>query len=53
MSKEKDQYQLGEKIKQSVLSTFIDSNLKSDPRASLSYSLNENTGALKFIDWFK
>jgi hypothetical protein len=44
----KDSLQLGEKIKQSVLSTFIDSNLKSDPRASLSYSLNENTGALKF-----
>lgn len=44
----KDSLQLGEKIKQSVFSTFIDTNLKSDPRASLSYSLNENTGALKF-----
>lgn len=44
----KDSLQLGKKIKQSVLSTFIDTNLKSDPRAALSYSLNENNGALKF-----
>jgi hypothetical protein len=44
----KDSLKLGEKIKQSILSTFVDSEIKSDPRAALNYSLDENGGDLKF-----
>ena len=43
-----DSLQLGEKIKQSILSTIIDSNLKINPRDALNYKLDENTGSLKF-----
>jgi len=44
----KDSLQLGEKIKQSVLTTFVDSKTESNPREALNYSLNENVGSLKF-----
>lgn len=44
----KDSLQLGEKIKQSVLTTFVDSEVESNPREALNYSLNENVGSLKF-----
>jgi len=44
----KDSVQLGEKIKQSVLTTFVDSETESNPREALNYSLNENIGSLKF-----
>lgn len=44
----KDSLQLGKKIKQSVLTTFIDLEIESNPRESLNYTLNENLGSLKF-----
>ena len=44
----KDSLRLGEKIKQSVLTTFVDSETESNPREDLNYSLNENMGSLKF-----
>jgi hypothetical protein len=44
----KDSLRLGEQIKQSVLSTFVDSEIESNPREALNYSLNENVGSLKF-----
>lgn len=44
----KDSLKLGEKIKKSVLSTVVNIDLKSNPRKSLNYSLNENVGSLKF-----
>ncbi|MCP4055244.1 MAG: hypothetical protein GY739_19825 [Mesoflavibacter sp.] len=44
----KDSLQLGEKIKESILTTFVDSKTESNPREALSYSLNENVGSLKF-----
>lgn len=44
----KDSLQLGEKIKQSVLTTFVDLETESNPREALNYSLNENKGSLKF-----
>ena len=44
----KDSLQLGEKIKESVLSTVVNSELKSNPREALNYSLNEKAGSLKF-----
>lgn len=44
----KDSTQLGERIKQSVLTTFIDLETKSDPRAALNYEVNEDAGSLKF-----
>ena len=44
----KDSLQLGEKIKESILSTFVDSELKSDPRAALNYSVDESVGSLQF-----
>lgn len=43
-----DSLQLGEKIKQSVLTTFVDSETESDPRGALNYSVNETKGGLKF-----
>jgi len=45
----KDSLQLGEKIKQSILTTIVDSDLKNNPRESLNYSLDENAGSLKFM----
>ena len=44
----KDSLQLGEKIKESILTTFVDSKTESNPREVLNYSLNENVGSLKF-----
>jgi len=44
----KDSLQLGEKIKQSVLTIFVDLETESNPREVLNYSLNENKGSLKF-----
>jgi hypothetical protein len=43
-----DSLQLGEKIKHSILTTFVDSETESNPREALNYSLNENVGSLKF-----
>lgn len=44
----KDSLQLGERIKESILSTIVDVDLKSNPRKALNYSLNESVGSLKF-----
>lgn len=44
----KDSLQLGEKIKESILSTFVDSELKSNPRDALNYSVDESVGSLQF-----
>jgi len=44
----KDSISTGQKIKESVLTTIVDSKLKSDPREALNYSLDETIGALKF-----
>ncbi len=44
----KDSLRLGKKIKESILSTFVDSKTESNPRNALNYSLNENVGSLKF-----
>lgn len=44
----KDSLQLGKKIKESILTTFVDSKTESNPREALNYSLNENVGSLKF-----
>jgi hypothetical protein len=44
----KDSVQLGKRIKESILTTFVDSNVQSNPRDALNYSLNENAGSLKF-----
>ena len=44
----KDSIQLGERIKQSILTTIVNSELASNPRETLNYSLNENVGSLKF-----
>lgn len=44
----KDSLQLGEKIKESVLTTFVDTKVESNPREALNYSLDETVGSLKF-----
>jgi len=44
----KDSLQLGEKIKESILTTFVDSKTESNPREALNYTLDENVGSLKF-----
>jgi len=44
----KDSLQLGKKIRESILTTFVDSKTESNPRDALNYSLNENVGSLKF-----
>ncbi len=44
----KDSLQLGEDIKESILTTYLDATLKSDPRAALSYSIDGAPGALQF-----
>ncbi len=44
----KDSIQLGEKIRESVLTTFVDTKVKSNPREALNYSLDEDAGSLKF-----
>lgn len=43
-----DSLQLGQDIKQSILSTFVDTKWMSNPREALGYSLNESVGSLKF-----
>jgi hypothetical protein len=44
----KDSLQLAKKIKESILTTFVDSKIESNPREALNYSLNESVGSLKF-----
>ncbi len=44
----KDSLQLGEEIKKSILTTYYDATLKTDPRAALSYSIDGAPGALQF-----
>ena len=44
----KDSTDLGVRMKESILSTFIDSNIKANPREALDYTLNEQMGGLKF-----
>ncbi len=43
-----DSLKLGEKIKKSILSTFIDNSLIVNPREALDYSIDEIVGNLKF-----
>lgn len=43
-----DSLRLGEEIKKSILTTIVDSELQSDPRDALNYSLDESAGSLKF-----
>jgi len=45
----KDSLRLGEKIKESILSTIVDSEVNCNPREALNYSLNESVGSLKFL----
>lgn len=45
----KDTPYVGEKIKHSILTTYVDSAIVSDPRANLKYTINEQTGSLKFV----
>jgi len=44
----KESPELGKKIKESILTTFVDSKTESNPREALNYSLDENVGSLKF-----
>lgn len=44
----KDSLQLGQKIKESILTTLVDFELKSNPRKILDYTLDESASALKF-----
>lgn len=44
----KDSLEIGKKIKESILSTYLDSNLEVNPRESLDYSIDESLGNLKF-----
>lgn len=44
----KDSVELGKKIKESILTTIVDTGLNSNPREALNYSINENAGSLKF-----
>ena len=44
----KDSLQLGGKIRESILTTFIDTENLADPRKALNYTINENAGSLKF-----
>ncbi len=45
---QKDSLQLGKRIEESILTTFVDSELESNPREALNYKLDENAGSLKF-----
>lgn len=45
----KDSIQSGERIKESILSTIVDTKIKSDPRGVLNYSVNEDGSSLKFL----
>lgn len=44
----KDSVLLGDRIKQSVLTTVVDFNFIADPRGALHYDVNEDAGSLKF-----
>ncbi len=44
----KDSLQTGRGIRQSILTTVVDQQLISDPRAALVYSISESAGGLKF-----
>lgn len=39
---------MGEKIKESILTTVLDTKIENNPRKALNYSINENIGSLKF-----
>lgn len=45
----KDSLELGKKIKQSILTTYVDLGVKSDPREALDYTINEEVGSMKFV----
>lgn len=44
----KDSIRLGQNIKASIFSTYLDEKTVSNPREALDYTLDENTGNLKF-----
>jgi hypothetical protein len=44
----KDSIRLGQNIKASVFTIFLDEKTVSNPREALDYTLDENTGSLKF-----
>ena len=44
----KDSIDLGKAIEQSILSTYVDTNLIADPRNNLDYTLDETVGDLQF-----
>lgn len=44
----KDSLELGKSIKQSILSTYVDSNMEANPREALNYTIDEMVGGLKF-----
>jgi len=43
-----DSINIGKRIKKSILSTFVDTEILSNPRDALDYSLDENAGSLEF-----
>ena len=43
-----DSVLLGKQIKESILTTFVDTELKSNARETLDYNINESVGSLKF-----
>ena len=44
----KESLSLGKKIRESILTTIVDSGTKINPREALGYSLDENAGSLQF-----
>ena len=48
----KDSIQTGEKIKQSISTTFVDPSLTINPREALDYTLNEDVGDMQFKSVF-
>jgi len=44
----KDSSQLGEEIKESLLTTVVDTDVEGNPREALNYSIDEKAGSLKF-----
>jgi hypothetical protein len=44
----KDSLESGKRIKESILTTFVDNKLEINPRESLNYLINENAGNFKF-----
>lgn len=43
-----DSLELGEKIRESILTTIVDTEVISDPREALNYAVNEELGSLSF-----